>query len=242
MAGADHRRLALVDPAAREQAAGVVARVVHGVHLAVVAREQHQTLADLQAAQLAVLEVCRPQIDPVVVHGPRLHQANRVDQRLLCDYTLAMRKLLAVSLLSLAACSHNLIPGTDIPDRPDTRAVIDVFAKYKLANEARDANAIFALTAPSYFDEGDVSHARAPMDYEGMKKKVSQDLSAVKSIRLDLTVRDLKVEGSKANIDYFATVSYAVAVPTGERWKRESDDARLRLLKIGGAWKIVAGL
>jgi len=153
-----------------------------------------------------------------------------------------MRKLLAVTLLFLAACSHNLIPGTDIPDQPETRAVLDVFAKYKLAIEARDADGIFALTAPSYFDAGDASHARAPMDYEAMKKKVAQDLTAVKSVRLDLTVRDLQVRGSKANIDYFATVSYAVAVPTGERWKRESDDARLQFLKIGGQWKIVAGL
>lgn len=153
-----------------------------------------------------------------------------------------MRNLLALAFVFLTACSKLLIPGTSIPDQPDTRAVLEVFGKYRDALEARDADGVIALTAPSYFDPGDAAHARPPMDFEALKKKVAQDLSAVKSLKLDLTVRDLRVEGSKANIDYFATLSYAVAVPTGEKWKRESDDARLRLLKIGGEWKIVAGL
>jgi len=50
--------------------------------------------------------------------------------------------LLLLALFAVAGCGPHRIPGTDLEDTGDTRAIIDVISKYNSALEARDANAI----------------------------------------------------------------------------------------------------
>jgi hypothetical protein len=157
-----------------------------------------------------------------------------------------MRNAAATYLLLLcaAACSHNTIPGTQIPDRPENRAVLDVLAAYKAAMEARDADALLALAAPGYFDRGDPAKASSspPLDYGTLRREIPEDFKDVKSVHLDITVKDVQVDGDKAHVDYYAVLRYAVAVASGEKWFSEADDARMRLVKLNGRWKIASGL
>ena len=148
-----------------------------------------------------------------------------------------------LTLLLCAACSHNTIPGTQIPDRPENRAVLEVLSAYKAAMEARDADALLALAAPGYFDRGDPKATTgAPIDYGTLRREIPEDFKDVKSVHLDITLRDVQVDGDKAHIDYYAVLRYAVAVATGEKWFSEADDARMRLVKLNGRWKIASGL
>ena len=55
-------------------------------------------------------------------------------------------------------------------------------------------------------------------------------------------IKDVQVKGDQANVDYFQVLRYAVNTPSGERWKSESDDARMKMVKIGQEWKIASGL
>ena len=48
------------------------------------------------------------------------------------------RLLISASLALLAACGARRIPGTDIDDTDDTRAILQVMEKYRSAVEARD--------------------------------------------------------------------------------------------------------
>jgi hypothetical protein len=153
-----------------------------------------------------------------------------------------MRKLLPAFALALCACSHNTIPGTNVRDNPQNRAVLDVLAQYKAAMEARDANALLSLAAPGYFDKGDAAHPNEARTYDGLKKELPEDLKSVKSVHLDLTLRDVQVQDDKAHIDYYAVLRYALATPTGEKWFSQADDARMRLVKVDGTWKISSGL
>jgi len=151
-------------------------------------------------------------------------------------------KLTAALLLLLAACSRNTIPGTQIPDEPRTRAVLDVFGQYKAALEARDANALYGLAAPVYYDAGDAVRGLAPTDYKALPGKLQHDFDKVAGLKLEVTVKDVQVRGDQANVDYFQVLRYAVNTPSGERWKSESDDARMKMVKIGQEWKIASGL
>jgi ketosteroid isomerase-like protein len=153
-----------------------------------------------------------------------------------------MRKLLPAFALALCACSHNTIPGTNIRDDPQNRAVLDVLAQYKAAMEARDVNALLSLTAPGYFDKGDAAHPNEARTFDGLQKELPEDFKTVKSVHLDLTLRDLEVQGDRAQIDYYAVLRYALATPNGEKWYSQADDARMRLVKLEGAWKIASGL
>ena len=153
-----------------------------------------------------------------------------------------MRRALPACLLAAAACSHATIPGTNIDDRPENRAVLQVFANYKQALEARDVTAILALATPNYSDPGDVSRNMEPLDRAGLQRKLQEDLSKVTGLRLDATIKDLEVKGNEARLDYFQVLRYAVTIPSSEKWKSESDDARMRFVRIGGEWKIASGL
>lgn len=145
-------------------------------------------------------------------------------------------------LLALAACSHGQIQGTNVDDTPTNRAIIEVFAKYRQALEARDPTGLLALAAPAYADSGDPGRGVGPTDYAGLEKKLKTDFDRVTGVRLEATVKELAVEGERAHLDYFQVLRYAVATPTGEKWKSESDDARMKFLKVNGEWKIASGL
>ncbi|MCA1828207.1 MAG: nuclear transport factor 2 family protein [Myxococcales bacterium] len=154
-----------------------------------------------------------------------------------------MRNALAFGAFLLAtACSHATLPGTNIPDSPQNRAVLDVFAKYRDALEARDPSALFALAAPTYYDAGDPTHSLAPTDYGSLQKKLQTDFGKVNGIKLEATVKDIEVKGDEAHLDYFQVLRYAVKTPSGETWKSESDDARMKFVRVDGQWKIVSGL
>jgi len=143
-----------------------------------------------------------------------------------------MRIAPLLALAALAACSHNTIPGTNVRDDPH----------YKEAMEARDANALISLAAPGYFDKGDPARPGDAHDLEGLRKSVPRDFKGVRALKLDIDIRNLKIEGDRAQVDFFGVMRYAVAVPNGEKWFTESDDQRMKFVKVYGDWKISSGM
>ena len=95
-----------------------------------------------------------------------------------------MRTAALIGIACIIACSHATLPGTNIPDSPQTRAVLDVFSRYRAALEARDATAILALVAPAYYDEGDAARSVAPTDYGSLQKKLQGDFARVTGLKL----------------------------------------------------------
>ncbi len=145
-------------------------------------------------------------------------------------------------LVALAACSHSQIAGTTIDDTPTNRAIIEVFTNYRRALEARDPTAILALAAPTYADAGDPGRGVGPTDYPSLQKKLQTDFAKVTGIKLEATVKEVAGNGEQAHLDYFQVLRYAVATPSGEKWKSESDDARMKFVRVNGEWKIASGL
>ena len=153
-----------------------------------------------------------------------------------------MRLGVALACLIGAACSHATLPGTNIRDTAQNRAVLDVFGRFKLALEARDPTAILALATPDYTDPGDPARGIGPADHGTLQDRLKGDLSKVTGLRLEATIKDLEVKGEQARLDYFQVLRYAVATPSGEKWKSESDDARMRFVRLNGEWRISSGL
>ena len=150
--------------------------------------------------------------------------------------------LMMVAITSLLACSHATLPGTEIPDSPQNRAVLDAFSRYRSALEARDATSLLELAAPAYADSGDPSRGIGPTDYASLQKKLQTDFARVSGIKLEATVKNIEVKGDEGRLDYFQVLRYAVKTPTGESWKSESDDARMKFVRVKGEWKIASGL
>ena len=151
-------------------------------------------------------------------------------------------RIALLACLATVACTHNTIPGTNIEDTPQARAVLDVFGRYKQALESRDTAGIVALASPGYTDPGDPSRGVPPMEFATLKDKLQTDLAKITGVRFDATIKDLQVKGPEAQLDYFQVLRYAVATPNGEKWKSESDDARMKFVQVNGEWKIASGL
>ena len=63
-----------------------------------------------------------------------------------------VRPLLVCALVVFAACTPRNIPGTQIPDTEDARAILNLMERYRSAIEARDAKAVQQLVSKSFRD------------------------------------------------------------------------------------------
>lgn len=150
-----------------------------------------------------------------------------------------------LALLALAACSTKRIPGTEIEDNDETRAVLDVVSAYKRAFEARDAKGVLALVSPRFFETVGTPEPSDDYDRAGLERNLEHQFGQVTSPGLDLDVRRVEIDEEKhqARVNYFYS----------SRWQRTdggaqqgfqgtADIAQIRLVKEDGAWKIVGGI
>lgn len=152
------------------------------------------------------------------------------------------RLAFAFACAAALACGPRLLPGTDIREDKDTRAVYDLLGRYKQAMEARDAPAVLALTAPDYFDSGGTPEPYDDIDAAALARKLPEDLAKVDSLRLDLTLRKIEVKGDRAVAEVFYETWYRVTTPSGAVPRRDSDVHQMRFHKVNGTWLFAGGL
>jgi ketosteroid isomerase-like protein len=152
-------------------------------------------------------------------------------------------RLLASALAVLAlACAAHRIPGTDIPDTPDTRAVVAAINGYRQAAERRDASAVLALVSPKYFDDAGTADPGDDIDYQQLTKRLAADYQKITALRLDIGIRRIDVQGDRAAAYVFYDEHFRIQTKTGEVGKAASDSQRMQFVREDGQWKFVSGL
>lgn len=149
---------------------------------------------------------------------------------------------LAVLVLAAAACSPRRIPGTEIRDTQENRAIYSVVDAYVKGMNERDAAAVLAQVAPDYFDDAGTPEPDDDLDRERLEKALAADLARVESTKLAVSLRKIEVQEDAAFAEIFYDSYYRVMTPAGAVPRRDSDVHRIRLKKVGADWKIVAGL
>ena len=156
------------------------------------------------------------------------------------------KALLLPLLAGLAACSHATIANTPIPDTGENRQVLDVLARYKVAVEAKDLDAVLQLVSTDYMDVTVPGRAVDPHDFAGLKNALLKEFQNTRTLKLEVHPRNVRVQGDEANVDYFYVVRFDPIMPNApngdSKWHSEPDDGRLKLRKQNGQWKIVSGL
>jgi ketosteroid isomerase-like protein len=152
----------------------------------------------------------------------------------------AIAGLLAVS--TLVGCGGRRIPGTDIPDNADTRAIVAVIDSYRLAAERRDAAGVLALVSQKYFDDAGTPDPADDIDFEQLKKRISDDYKNVAALRLDIAVKSVSIDGNRADAYVFYDAYYRITTKAGEVAKQASDAHRMRFVREGEVWRFVSGL
>jgi hypothetical protein len=156
--------------------------------------------------------------------------------------TRASQTLALAAVAALAACGPHRIPGTDIRDTADTRAIYDVLRTYRQALERRDAPALLALTAPDYFDNAGTPDPADDMDRARLEKTLPEDLAKLEGLRVEVTPRRIDVKDATAVAEVFYDAYYRVQTPSGPAPRHDSDIHQIRLKKLGNDWKITSGL
>ncbi len=127
-------------------------------------------------------------------------------------------------------------------DTKANREVYGVLKAYVEAMQKKDAAAVLALTAPDYFDNAGTPTPEDDLDRASLERALAGDLSKVDSLKLELGVKKIEVDGEQAMADVYYDNYFRVVIPGGAVPKRESDLHRMVFLRVGKDWKIVSGL
>jgi ketosteroid isomerase-like protein len=152
------------------------------------------------------------------------------------------RKLAVLLLAAAAACSAKRLPGTDIRETEDTKAIYSVVEAYVRAMNARDAAAVLAQVAPDYYDDAGTPEPRDDLDRPALERALAEGFAKVDSPKLSLTLRKIEAQGDAGFAEVFYDSFYRVQTPAGPVARRDSDVHRIRLKRVEGAWKISGGL
>ena len=149
----------------------------------------------------------------------------------------------AAGLLLLVApgCASRRIPGTDILDNDDTRAILQVMERYRAALEARDAGAIRGLVAESFRDDAGTDALDDDLTYANLADELPARLERLEQVRIELNVRRIAVQEDRAAAIYYWNASYRTPKLT-DKAHQESELEQMVFERVGGAWKIVSGL
>src|SRR5688572_20710528 len=105
--------------------------------------------------------------------------------------------LASLAVLALgggAGCAPKKIPGTDINDSDDTRAILDVIERFRRAYETKDAQSIAALLDENVREDGGRSNPDDDFIYTNAGSKLEGLFSQTADMRLDVSVRKIEFD------------------------------------------------
>ena len=152
--------------------------------------------------------------------------------------------LVALLALALTGCAPRKIPGTDLDDTSDTRAVIDVLQKYRQAVEAKNTQALLQLTDESFRDDGGSSAPEDDLDYKSLPGKLAARMAKVSELKLDVTVKRIEFDTDEkvARVTYSYQLSFKMP-DYSSRTQSENDIKQMLLKRVGDQeWKITSGI
>ena len=154
-----------------------------------------------------------------------------------------LKRFLALSALSfLAACAPKRIPGTEIVDNSDTRAILQVMEQYRSALENRDAAAIQALITKDFReDAGTPSEPEDDLTAANLGPYLENLFKQVQGTQVELDVRRVQVNKDVAAAIYYWKANWRMP-GLNARPQRESELEQMVFRREGGQWKILSGI
>lgn len=153
-----------------------------------------------------------------------------------------VRPLLVCAFLVLAACGPRNIPGTQIPDTDDTRAILDVMERYRSALEARDAKAVQELVSKSFRDNSGTEDPSDDLTYDNLPEALPTLFSRIEAPKVEMDIRRVDVKpGGVATVIYYWNATWR-APSLLDRPQRNSELEQMVLQKEEGRWRIVSGM
>ena len=157
------------------------------------------------------------------------------------------RSTVTIGLLSLltlgSACAHpSFFPGTTIPRTEETQLIVDTVDQYRLRLAERNVDGLLVMASERYREDSGTPRSDDDYGYEGLRQVLKTRLTRLKSIRYEIEMRGIRVNGHQADVDVFLNGSFEMAANSGDRYRRVNDYHRFVLEKQGDRWKFVSGM
>ncbi|MGQ0507241.1 MAG: DUF4440 domain-containing protein [Myxococcaceae bacterium] len=143
---------------------------------------------------------------------------------------------------ALAGCQPRRIPGTEIDDTRDSRAILIVMEQYRAAIEARDSAAVVGLVADDFKDDGGTATTEDDLDSKTLGPKLGDRLARVSDVKLDLNVKKILFnEDRTANAIYNYSASFRMP-GLSSKVESVSEIKQMTFKLVGDEWKIKSGI
>ncbi|MBI3185247.1 MAG: DUF4440 domain-containing protein [Myxococcales bacterium] len=158
--------------------------------------------------------------------------------------TFSGRTLLAAALITLASgCAVRHIPGTQIEDNDENRAILEVMKRFREAVEERDAQKVINLLADSFKDDVGTPSPEDDLDYQSIRERLPQDMAKLDEVRLDMSVRKIEISRAENTARAVYTYTSSYRMPTfSARPKTDEEIKEMWFKRVGGEWKITSGI
>ncbi len=161
--------------------------------------------------------------------------------------------LFVFSMFALSACGPSYVQtvdglkideGAEIEETDSTKAVLDVVSGYKAAMIEKDVTSLETLISDDYYENGGTTD-RTDDDYgyDGLMTAFKRFAENVKTVKFEVVVKDVRVEGNQAQVFYEYVWNYLYTVGEKPRWESGRNVNRMDLVKNDdGQWKITRGM
>lgn len=152
---------------------------------------------------------------------------------------------------ALPACKNTqLIPGTEIPDTPDNREIVQVLERFRTSFVRQDPAAILSTAHPTYYDEAGTDDPSDDIVYEELGPVLRKRISQVESVRFTMEYLDVYIRRNRATVHVWIDASFRLKPILGDdglprvppRAVPKQDYAKFELIREGDTWMITKGI
>ncbi|HEV3031668.1 MAG TPA: hypothetical protein VG319_08480 [Polyangia bacterium] len=141
------------------------------------------------------------------------------------------------------ACAHpDYFAGTTIQRSEQNRKIIETVEQYRQRLLARNVDGLLVLASDKYFEDSGTPRSDDDYGYDGLRQVLTNQLKRVKSMRYEIEYRNIKVTGTRAEVEVFLDGSFELAADAGDRYRRVNDYHRFVLEEKGDEWKFLSGM
>ncbi len=159
-----------------------------------------------------------------------------------------MKTTLAVLVLSLLAtgCTPKKIPGTEIDDTDDTRAILSVMESYRKAVETKNSQTILELSDESFNDDGGSAAPDDDLDYKQLFTVLPARMSKMEDIKLEIAVRKIEIDRELGTARAIYTYNTSFRLPGMNPKPQNEADIKQMTFNLADKnkrlWKITSGI
>ena len=166
-----------------------------------------------------------------------------------------LASVVLLSTLAIAACSKQnggRIRGTRVPANELNRALIERLETYRLAVEARDAEALVLMASPEdYYEDRGTVESSDDYGFEGLRTVLAGRFQLASEVRYSLRYDKIRKvcpgdslqPGCRAHVEVQIDASFTVNDAQGNTLRKDKrDQNELVLVWTGDKWMFVSGM